>query len=167
MRFGRTGIATLVATMATTAFSVDDVAAEGLPRLPARRPTVRGISAPTSHGEPAPLAGPRSSSAGSDCGGGGTCAQAVSSLDEAATATFGPLDPARAAVLGRGAWFEDADVDVFVVGPVEDASFVAVPAGTIVTEDGDVVVPPPDESAYTAPLFADPGARRRRASSPR
>jgi hypothetical protein len=159
VRFGRTGIATLVATMATTAFSVDDVPAGGLPRLPARRPAPppswhRRADVPRRAGSARraeELVGRLGLQWWRDLR-----AQAVSSLDEAATATLGPLDPARAAVLGRGAWFEDADVDVFVVGPVEDASFVAVPAGTIVTEDGDVVVPPPDESAYTAPLFAGP-----------
>ena len=72
------------------------------------------------------------------------------------TASFGPLDRERAAALGRGSWFEDGDVDVFVVGPTEDGSFVAVPAGTTVTEDGEVLVPPSDGSAYTAPMFAGP-----------
>jgi hypothetical protein len=172
VRFGRTGIATLVATVATTALWADDIPAGGPSPVPLRPPALP----PSSHaradetrptvsprdGEPVPPPRRTARRAEELVGTFGLRwwrelrAQAVSSLDRAATATFGPVDRARAAALGRESWFEDADVDVFVVGPVDDASFVAVPAGTIVTEEGNVVVPPPDSSAYTAPLFAGP-----------
>jgi hypothetical protein len=172
VRFGRTGIATLVATVATTALWADDAPAgvqwpppirppaPPLPGLARRDGALPGI--PRRDPEPASYSRRTARRAEELIGRFGLLwwrnlrAQAVSSLDRAATATFGPLNRSRAAVLGRDSWFEDADVDVFVVGPADEASFVAVPVGTTVTEDGEVFVPPPDASAYTVPLFAGP-----------
>jgi len=155
VRFGRTGIATLVATVATTALWADDAPAGGHPLDPPapQRADDRAAASPRR------VAARRAEELVGTFGlrwWRDLRAQAVASLDRAATATFGPLDRARAAALGRGAWFEDADVDVFVVGSVDDPSFVAVPVGTSVTGDGEVLVPPPDAAAYSAPSFAGP-----------
>lgn len=82
-------------------------------------------------------------------------ARAVADLNRAATDTFGPLDAARASILGRRSYFEDRDVEVFVTGAT-DLTFLAVPIGTVVTEAGEVVLPPPDPTAYSAPAFIGP-----------
>ena len=130
MRFGRTGIATLVATVATTALPAGEAPAGGLP--PAHVPPPPRPRRGTSVG-PAPVvpraelaaAGPppRPVPPGDELMGTFGLRwwrdlrdQAVAGLDRAATATFGPLNRARAAALGHGSWFEDGDVDVFVVG---------------------------------------------------
>jgi hypothetical protein len=172
VRFGRTGIATLVATVATTALWADDAPAGVLAGPPMRPPAPppawsarqgrASTDVPPRVAQPA-SGRPRTARRAEELVGRlglawwrNLRAQAVSSLEQAATAAFGPLNQVQAAELGRDSWFEDADVDVFVVGPEEAPSFVAVPAGTTVTEDGDVVVPPPDASAYAVPLFAGP-----------
>ena len=166
MRFGRTGIATLVATVATTALWADDAPAGDHPLEPPapRRAEERAASSPRRRAarRAEELVGTFGLRWWRDLR-----AQAVASLDRAATAAFGPLDRARAAELGRRAWFEDADVDVFVIGPVDDLEFVAVPVGTTVTEHGEVLVPPPDDRAYTTPSFGGPWGTSTTASSPR
>jgi hypothetical protein len=66
-------------------------------------------------------------------------ARAGADLNRAATEAFGPLDVAKASVLGSRAYFEDQDVDIFVTGST-DLTFPAVPIGTEVTETGEVVL---------------------------
>jgi hypothetical protein len=84
-------------------------------------------------------------------------AQAVADLNRAAAQSFGPFDAAKRAVLDRRAYFEDRDIEVFVTqADPPHLSYVAVPVGFTVGESGEVVLPEPDDSAYSAPAFDGP-----------
>ena len=84
-------------------------------------------------------------------------AQAVTDLNRAAGETFGPFSATGVAIGGRRGYFDDHDVELLVTRfTPTDLSYVAVPLGTTVTEEGEIVLAAPAPDAYSAPAFDGP-----------
>ena len=163
----RTGIATLVAATAATA-TLGTASAAGPPAAPPAAPAPRPVdhlvppSPPSNAHRTAarPRSAPRIEELAARLGLRRLReirAQAVADLNRAAAQTFGPFDAAKAAVLDRGDYFADHDIEVFVTeADPRHLSYVAVPVGFAVSESGEVVLPGPDPAAYSAPAFDGP-----------
>ena len=167
MTAARTGIATLVAATAATA-TLGTASAAGPPAAPPEAPAPRPVDhlvPPRPPSDPhrtaaRPRSAPRIEELAARLGLRRLReirAQAVADLNQAAAQSFGPFDAAKAAVLDRGAYFADHDIEVFVIeADPRHLSYVAVPVGFAVSESGEVVLPGPDPAAYSGPAFDGP-----------
>jgi hypothetical protein len=84
--------------------------------------------------------------------------KALASLNRIASEDYGPFTAERAATLGRSNYYEDQDINVFVIpAPEDDAALLAVPLHVTVFADGSVTFEDgPNAEALGQPIFEGP-----------